>query len=58
MHSLPPGHDSNHSFTVWLIVGAICLVYSILLVHSCSTCEDKGGKLVEGLGWYECVESR
>jgi hypothetical protein len=43
---------------VWVVVGAITLVYSILLVNSCNNCEDRGGKLVEGLGWYECVDAK
>jgi hypothetical protein len=38
---------------VFLLLGG---VYLSVLVSSCDDCQARGGKFVQGVVWYECVE--
>jgi hypothetical protein len=42
---------------VWYVavLTTILFIMTIIFLFDYSDCEDKGGKLVEGVFWFECV---
>jgi hypothetical protein len=40
----------------WLLAVPIVVGYLLLMAHSAHECGKRGGTLVRGVVWFECVE--
>ncbi len=49
--------DDDYHQLLWVIplVLALGVGYLVLLASASNDCEKRHGKLVQGVGWYECV---
>lgn len=45
-------------YLLTLIVAAVAAAFVFGLGYQQQQCENRGGRLVKGVTWYECVEAR